>query len=421
MCKSSKNRLCTSLPPIAVVLVAALWGLSLMCPHLAMSKANPKSPSAGEGTRHISNVANVPHYEIVVSSSWEPSPLGQSCALPVRTFVPGSEMWEPGTILLLADTGATGSKSHKVKDAEWPAWSPDGGRIAYSQTTQRVLWLNIRESRIALYSLTSGVCRTLLGGYVDRAPRWSRDGKLLAYVRLRCPERGFHLQGWVMVVPVRDGGFCTPHALGRRHTSVSVLEWKPSGSAIAYIANTAPPHKYDVYLVDARTGKNKRLTRTGDVVRYSLSWSPDGSRIAFSTRRTEPDFAFKTLEVIDVRTCKRRVVLKLSDLGGRKPLTVSSIAWSPKGDRILFDVSRYEPGILSDIGVVDWPGLKFRWLTHNEKSTAPRWSRDGRKVLYVRDGNEVWEADANGAHGRRLYAVNASDVSGVLPKPYKAK
>ena len=64
------------------------------------------------------------------------------------------------------------------------------------------------------------------------------------------------------------------------------LTWEPSGMGVTFAATTpgASGHRPDVYRIDLDAGGFRALTADPGVDR-SPAWSPDGTRLAFATRR----------------------------------------------------------------------------------------------------------------------------------------
>src|SRR5437867_13220345 len=87
-----------------------------------------------------------------------------------------------------------------LKSVSDPQLSPDGKWVAYTVSTPS-LQDNRNVSRVWVVEVAAGKARQLTGGPgSDRQPRWSPDGKTLAFVSTR--DRGG--QGWVL--PIAGGG-----------------------------------------------------------------------------------------------------------------------------------------------------------------------------------------------------------------------
>lgn len=64
-----------------------------------------------------------------------------------------------------------------------PAWSPDGGAIAYAAVAEDSVVFSARAGELRVLELATGRIRTLAAGDgIKNRPRWSRDGSQLAYL-----------------------------------------------------------------------------------------------------------------------------------------------------------------------------------------------------------------------------------------------
>jgi Tol biopolymer transport system component len=165
---------------------------------------------------------------------------------------------------------------------EWPAWAPDGTRLAYVSEVD-----GFKE--IVLRTLASGEERHLTQAPRDHIqPAWSPDGTRLAFVRAKT-ERGTlepgDLKGWYF-----EGGDIWTHDL-RTSTETKLVDgafnpaYSPDGTHLAFDAALAGPQR--IWITDAG-GHNPRQVTTDSseaVAHTEPRWSPDGSRLAF--RRIE--------------------------------------------------------------------------------------------------------------------------------------
>ena len=192
----------------------------------------------------------------------------------------------------------------------------------------------------------------------------------------------------------------------------------PDGQQIAFTSNRDGG---GIYVIDA-DGKNPRKLIDRLWERTSLSWSPDGQKIALATD--------EQIFVMDTNGANLQLIRN-----GRWP------AWSPDGRRIAFVSVRFwhvdviphwfEPG--EDIYVMDADGRNPRNLTNNPVAAdgalfggsfgGPAWSPDGRKVVFPSgQGNpagggpmRLYVMDADGGKVRRLTANAAFGTGDVNP------
>lgn len=159
----------------------------------------------------------------------------------------------------------------------------------------------------------------------------------------------------------------------------------PQGDKIAMITNKRG--YFDVVVISAITGeKIKTLIKGEDNVNFeelnilnpNLSWSPDGSKIALSSKSKGSD----NLAIVDYKSGKVRMIKfpKVDAIG--------SVAWSPDGDKIAFDGNI---GPYQDIYVYNLQTKEFNNLTNDAISDyEPAWGSDSETIYFVSHrGDEV--------------------------------
>jgi TolB protein len=105
------------------------------------------------------------------------------------------------------------------------------------------------------------------------------------------------------------------------------------------------------------------------------AWSPDGSRIAFSSARDRTDEFNADIYVMNAGGTD---VVRLTTEGGYSPI------WSPDGSRIAFISHRdRERNNDTDIYVMDADGSDVIRLTHDlSMDETPAWSPDGSRIAF---------------------------------------
>ena len=252
---------------------------------------------------------------------------------------------------------------YRLRIATEPRLSPDGKHAVVTLQTvapgfdgyRHALWLVPTENGEAPRQLT-------LGARHDRQPRFSPDGRTIAFISDRRamveeePDRASHDakdrrsaredKDQVYLLPL-DGG--EARRLTDLPRGVDAFEWSPDGTRLVVVtashgatrsdddrrrgidrkaessSSTPPPSDYrfvdrldymlngagftydkvnHLWLVDVATGEASRLT-DGRAADGEPAWSPDGRRIAFtSNRRRDADLLTTRLDihVVDVDT-----------------------------------------------------------------------------------------------------------------------
>ncbi len=282
--------------------------------------------------------------------------------------------------------------------------SPDGTRVVYVVSVPD-LAANRHDSDLWLVNADgSGRRRLTAGPGRDDGPRWSPDGRRIAFLS----DRDGSTRIW-RIAP--DGGEATaidgsPRAAGPfawfpdgRRLAVLLPEdagdsdRRPSGPPVSVDAGREPP-RMGIRILDVATGACVPLTRgTGSVESFSIS--PDGSEVAYSARPTSsvPDLFNSDLFVVDVAS------------GGVRNLVVrpgpdSGPQWSPDGSRIAFVTThgRLEWVANWSIGLVPAAGGPVENVTpdFDEFITSCRWAADGGRLFFTSSAgvaNQLFAAD----------------------------
>jgi len=291
-----------------------------------------------------------------------------------------------------------------------PRLSPDGKLVAFTVQAaapghdgyRHAIWLAPTDGSKPARQVT-------LGSKHDRLPRFSPDGRTLAFLSDRrlgveeepdAPKDPKEREDGVQVhlLPL-DGG--EARRLTDLPRGVEGFEWAPDGRQIVVSTSSSgatrkddarrrgkggkqkpgdPPESdyryidrlnymlngagfiYDqvphLWLVDATTGEARRLT-DGPTAEEGAAWSPDGTRIAFSAnRRPDHDLRFRgDLFVVDIKTGK------VTRITGGSDSIFGTPTWLPDGrtvaalgGRIPANLYRYDIWLFAADGSDATPG-----------------------------------------------------------------
>jgi Tol biopolymer transport system component len=205
---------------------------------------------------------------------------------------------------------------------------------------------------------------------LDTSPRWSPDGSVVAFLRLRNVQRR-DLTSELYVVG-RDGKHLRRLTRGARDFFPA---WTPDGHELAFARSprrsTIGPNLYVV------RGDATHLRRLVPRTSWSSlpAWSPDGARLAFAGRI--PSVGEGVFLAARDGTAARVVFQVPHTLAGATVVArndLTDLSWSPDGTRLLFELQDWVYVLRVDDGIAT--RLPARGYT-------PKWSPDGRSIAFV--------------------------------------
>lgn len=284
-----------------------------------------------------------------------------------------------------------------------PQISPDGSLIAFTvlqcnadkNTTSSAIWLisNTTDKNTPPRQITSGE-------YHDTLPRWSPDGRTLAFISDRTGT------AQIFLLPLNGG---EARQLSSLAQGVSEYSWRPDGAVILAHSAWKPGDDEDrndtsntatIYTrLDAhwdgdgyKQGRHQQLwllPLEGNAIRLTSEpvdlvqscWSPDGNEIAFcANRRPDPDLSVsQALWVLTVATGQLR---RLTPEEGLAQMP----SWSPDGQTIayLYTADQTEAGnIVPWIVSAQGDGNAHPAVSGAEELTCQAWIIDELRDEYL--------------------------------------
>lgn len=270
-----------------------------------------------------------------LGSETEPGALAYACQIEEET-----------RICLRDETGhqqvfACGSR-------DWaPAWSPDGGRIAFSSDREGStdIWI-LEPGSGAAYPVAASSLTD------ESSPSWSPDGERIAYDARVSGSYDIYVQ---------EVGESAARRLTWEAARDSDPAWSPAGDRIAFVSDR--DGDLEIYVIDVDGGGLIRLTTQADWD-FAPAWSPDGRQIAYECAdNTGDDIEICTMDA----SGGNRRVLTHNSVDDRQPV------WSPDGQLIAFCRERPD-GSLWDIWVMEPDGANQRvWVQDGYSNTHPSW------------------------------------------------
>jgi dipeptidyl aminopeptidase/acylaminoacyl peptidase len=304
-----------------------------------------------------------------------------------------------------------------------PQLSPDGRLVAYVVMTVS-LDKNTRVNHIWLAPAAGGAAMPLIRpDGSDTSPRWSPDGKRLAFIS----TRGGASEIWVADIDA-SGAAGDPKKVTSITTEVSSFAWSPDGKSFVFSSDVFPPcttvacdekalrdyearpskaHVFDHLLfrhwttwkdgryshllvvpVDGSAEPRDLTPGTADVPPFSLGGpdgyaiSPDSKELAF-VEKTDPVEAISTnsdiflVDLTNPSAAPRKIT--------SNPAADEGPTYSPDGRYIAYR-SQQRPGFEAD----RWQLTLYDRQTGTSRSITPSWDRSADGYVWAPDSKTIY-------------------------------
>ena len=283
-----------------------------------------------------------------------------------------------------------------------PAWSPDGAWLAFRR---------IAEGRTEYIAIPSDGGAERKVAEFDGAPAdaaqplpavsWTRDGKSLAVV-----ETGEKQLPAIALVSLGEGTVrrITKPPEGSEGDSTPAVS--PDGNSLAFVRGTGPDGS-DIYLCDLAGGNLRRLTFDDRAI-HGIAWTPDGQDVVYAANRAS---GWRLWRLPAYGGSPREIAMA----GAQAHFP----AIAPQGRRLAYTDSPSVSAIWR--AALGAPDSDERSLIRSfGRESAPAYSPDGRRIADVSDqtgADEIWVSDADGGNRVQLTSLKGPRVSRVRWSP----
>ncbi|MGH9532681.1 MAG: protein kinase domain-containing protein [Terriglobales bacterium] len=304
--------------------------------------------------------------------------IGATFGMEFRTF--GGDLWVAPAL--------GGPARRLATDANFPAWHPDGKRIAY---------VSGKEGHRAVLEIpvVGGEAKTLLAGNDSRWEavklQYSPDGRWLSLGAVD-PEK-------ILLLPLAAGG--KPKEL----VSASTHVWAPSGGRLYYLKRDALG---GTRLESVAVGNDGSLQAPPETIGVmtgilrDLAVSGDGRSLAVSEMEGSMNLTLQPLQAGGGAPAGPEQPLTRGQALDRYP------AFSPDGKHVAYSSNRLGPQEVWILEIASGHLQKLPVPTGYQNVSLPYWSPDGHKIAMT-------PISADGKTSLWLLAVDGSEASELVP------
>jgi dipeptidyl aminopeptidase/acylaminoacyl peptidase len=276
-----------------------------------------------------------------------------------------------------------------------PQISADGLTVAYLVRTVN-MDRNGYDQTIWTVAASGGEPRRLsVPHFSDSRPRWSKDGKRLAFLSSREGSAQIYISDTIESYPRR---------ITNSPTGITYFKWSPNDEAFGYLAIDAlteeeklrirqgddpivanERYKFSrLYITSIRDGKTRLITKADRHV-LSFDWAPDGRKVVYAGQKTPRNQdAFRVdLYEIELKT-GRETPLVVQEGRDAEP------CYSRDGTLVAFHSQAGVPNYFEErhVGVVPSGSGNIRYVTEKFEGDVFRggnefwWSPDGLELVF---------------------------------------
>jgi dipeptidyl aminopeptidase/acylaminoacyl peptidase len=242
-------------------------------------------------------------------------------------------------------------------------------------------WFDGRRSHLWMVEAQSGNAKQISEGddWNDSDPQWSPDGTRLAFVSNRTGkefEENRNTDVWVMSA---EGGPLT--RISDHDEADSSPRWSPDGKTIAYLGEVHDRDHPKIWLEPAGGGASSVLAANNlDLIPGDLEWSDDGKSLYFETGVKGENHLFRVdLAARSVTQVTRgpRAVRAVDFNGGTKTIAYLSNDFKHLDDLYVADMNGGNERQLTNLNESLWKQVQLADVERFTYKSADDWDIDG--------------------------------------------
>ena len=262
----------------------------------------------------------------------------------------------------------------------------------------KIAFVSDRDGNAEIYLMNadgSGQTRLTNNSVRDDYPTWSPDGRTIAFVRQNSGTYSINL--------MNADGTNVRQIPTLNTTSVRSLSWSPDGAKIAF------GYQSNIYTVNIDGSNRVNLTNDGQNFYYDPSWSPDGTRISFICGES-PSYG---TNVCSMKTDGSDLKLLTSYLHGFD--NGGSPDYSPDGGQVAFNVYLDDYAYYG-IALINSDGTNPQSISTGDRCFSPKWSPDGTKFVFSKAGDpenivQIWTINKDASGMTQLTNTSTNNFS----------
>ena len=298
---------------------------------------------------------------------------------------------------LLKDTSCGRVPSYDIR------WLPDNKQIAFTQSCDGSTLEDPGALRLYLSDTTKKQGTKLIQDFTSATSSGlflSPNGKRVAFVK----DNDIYVMN-------TDGSqtINLTKKPGDYSSGGNPLSWSPDGTRIAFYMGKYPQQQLYVINADGSNLTNLTNNPENQVYNLNVAWSPDSKRIAFYHSESGDNLGTKqNIYLVDAKGGKP---INLTN----KPGEYNELSWSPDGQQIAFTVGELSQ---QKIYTIQPNGRGLTNLTRNPFSSIfLGWATDSKRIAFTADrgslGSAIYIINRDGSGLRKL--TKNGDVNDFFP------